>query len=174
MYAMHAGICVMSVYSIRCYNISNIVQLIYPIWQCCVRIERGHLFSKCTSVYSELFFDKASLSRKCSYFRCHDACLSDRLCCTNIRCMSWEQQTAFTLARGIHTRIPGDLSLFVYKLLPEMTVPGVWEETITGSLHSQIILQPGALHGYDSEWILVLLPHLRRHFRKTEDRASDK
>lgn len=34
------------------------------------------------------------------------------------------------------------LSLLVYKLLPVLTVPGVWEETITASLHSQIILQP--------------------------------
>lgn len=48
------------------------------------------------------------------------------------------------------------LSLFVYKLLPASTVPGVWEETIPDSLHSQMMLQPDALHGEDSEWILAL------------------
>lgn len=91
--------------------------------------------------------------------------------------MSWEHQTAFTLARGIALWDPRgslSLSLFVYKLLPVLTVPGVWEETITGSLYSQIILRPDTLHGLDSEWILALLPYLERHFRETDDTAPDK
>lgn len=53
-------------------------------------------------------------------------------------------------ANGFHARSwnpqwdpRGSLSLFVYKLLPGLTLPGVWEETITASLHSQIILQLG-------------------------------
>lgn len=52
------------------------------------------------------------------------------------------------------------LSLFVYKLLPVLTVPGVWVETITASLHSQIILQRNSLHSLESQWILARLPYL--------------
>ena len=87
-------------------------------------------------------------------------------------------------ANGFHARSwnpqwdpRGSLSLFVYKLLPGLTLPGVWEETITASLHSQIILQLGTartLNGF-----LALLPYLGRRSRKkkkkkTDDTAPDK
>lgn len=89
--------------------------------------------------------------------------------------MSGEPQTAFTLTRGIHRGVPGEhtLSLFVYTLLPGLgwLLPGVWEETITASLHRQIVLQTSALRG---KWILALLPYLGKHSSRTDDTASDK
>lgn len=150
------------------------------IWQCRKRTEKGDLFSKNTIAI--LVFDKASLSRSWSYFQCDDgvyqtgsAVMAAAL--TRATCLGSTKRLSRSLVES-HCGIPGDLSLsftlFVYKPMPVLTVPSVWEETITGSLHSQIILQPDALHGLDSEWILALLPYLGSHFRETDDTAPDK
>lgn len=74
------------------------------------------------------FFWQSIFIKKLLIFPVWWLCLSDRFrcdgCCTNMSFMSWEHQTAFTLARGIRGGVPGDLSLslFVYKLLPGPTV----------------------------------------------------
>lgn len=63
---------------------------------------------------------------------------------TRATCLGSTKRFSRSLVES-HRGIPGgSLSLFVYKPMPVLTVPGVWEETITGSLHSQIILQPDA------------------------------
>ena len=67
----------------------------------------------------------------------------------------------------------GVLSVFVYTLLPLLTVAGVWEETITGSLHSQIALQPDALHGYKTLNGFGIYCHIwGRHSRRSDDTAD--
>jgi len=58
---------------------------------------------------------------------------------TGAACFESFHQMSFTLSRGIHSGIPGDLSMFVYKLLPALTVPNAREETITGSVPSDYI-----------------------------------